>query len=333
MLSRWTCTVLGILALLIWSSNTYLYKRMITDWGYFTGNSIMYLISGVIGLLFHVNFVKKYTILNNDTLRIYLFLNINYICLSLAFAFAKIGSELLQVTIVNYLWTITTYIMLIYFLKYTISNKLVFTGAILCAFIGICVTCIGFNFSYLSDFFLNVKNDWYTYLFASGVVFSWSLYSVFIKKYSNDIQDDHIYLSFIVSGLFFLMLSFVFPYYNNWNTINIGYISIFVMMYESLIATLLPYYLWNVGYKYGDDLLISRFSLFSPILSISFTSIFYGLSPYINIFVGAFLLIISAYLCKISVEIPIIQTLNTTIDIENNTNEGLPSSNIGEELT
>lgn len=318
MVSRWMCTILGILALLIWSSNTYLYKRMILDWGYFTGNSIMYLFSGVIGLFFHIGFVKRYTILNYNTMWICLFLNINYICLSLAFAFAKVGSELLQVTIVDYLWTITTYIMLIYFLNYTVTNRLIFISAIFCAFVGICITCIGFEFSYLSDFFLNVKNDWYVYLFALGVVFSWSLYSVFIKKYSNDIQDDHIYLSFIVSGLFFLMLSFVFPHYNNWNTMNIGYISIFVMIYESLIATLLPYFLWNVGYKHGDELMISRFSLLSPILNISFTSIFYGLSPYINIFVGAFLLIISAYLCKISTNSPPEQKTNAVIDIESN---------------
>jgi drug/metabolite transporter (DMT)-like permease len=91
------------------------------------------------------------------------------------------------------------------------------------------------------------------------------------------------------------------------------------MIYESLIATLLPYYLWNVSYKHGNELIIGRFSLLSPILNISFTSLFYGLDPYINIFVGAFLLIISAYLCKISVENEnIVVNDNITYDIENN---------------
>jgi drug/metabolite transporter (DMT)-like permease len=293
---------------------------MIECWGYFSGNSIMYLISGTVGLFLHVTLTKKYTILNYNTFLIYSLLNINYVCLSLAFAFAKVGSELLQITIVDYLWTITTYLMLIYFLDYKIANRFLFVIAILCAFVGICITCIGFKFSYLSDFFVNLQNDWYAYLFALGVVFSWSLYSVFIKKYSEDVQDDHIYVSFIISGLFFLLLSFVFTKYDDWSNMEIGYVSILVMIYESLIATLLPYYLWNIGYKHGDELLISRFSLLSPILNVSFTSVFYGLSPYVNIFVGAFLLIVSAYLCKKSVEIPVEthNIIDENRDIENN---------------
>jgi hypothetical protein len=60
--------------------------------------------------------------------------------------------------------------------------------------------------------------------------------------------------------------------------------------------------------------------LLSPILNVSFTSVFYGLSPYVNIFVGAFLLIVSAYLCKKSVEIPVEthNIIDENRDIENN---------------
>lgn len=303
MSSKTWYTSMGILALLFWSSNTYLYKMTIEKFGYFSGNCVMYCLAGLIGLTVHLTFIKQYTKLNYNTLWIYLLLNINNICISLAFAFAKIGSELLQITIINYLWTITTYVALIYFLNYKIKNKILFGSAILSAIFGICITCIGFNFDYLKDFFLNVQNNWYCYLFALGVVFSWSFYSVYIKKYSNEIKDDHIYISFLISGLFFLMLSFVFPKYKNWKDLNIDHVSIFLLLYEALIAILLPYYLWNIGYKHGDELTISRFSLLSPILNISFTSLFYGLSPYINIFVGAILLTTSAYLCKVSTEL------------------------------
>lgn len=322
MISQNICSMLGILSLLIWSSNVYLYKKMITDWGYFTGNSIMYIIAGFTGLIIHLIFIKQRTKLNYTTFPAFLFLNINNISLSLAYGFAKIGSELLQITIITYLWTITTYVLLIYFLKYDITKKIVFTFGMLFAFFGICVTCIGFEFSYLEDFFVNVKNDWYVYLFSLCVVLSWSLYSVYIKKYSSDIYDDHIYISFVTSGLAFLLLSFVMPLYNNWNEINTGYVSILVMIYESVVATLLPYLLWNIGYKYGDDLLISRASVMSPILNVSFISIFYKLKLYINIFVGATLLIISAYLCKISTTKPVennqISDQNEAIDTEKN---------------
>jgi drug/metabolite transporter (DMT)-like permease len=323
MVPKWLYTLMGICSLVIWSSNTYLYKMMIGDWGYFTGNAIMYILAGITGLIIHI-FTQgfKFTQINNYTIPIFLFLNINYIALSLAFAFAKIGSEILQITIVNYMWTIVTYIMLIYFLDYKIVNKILFGIAILCAFFGICIACIGFNFQYLSDFFVNVQNDWYCYLFALCVVFAWSLYNVYIKKYPNEVTDDHIYTSFIVSGLFFLMLSFIFPKYGDWLNIKVNWISVLVLIYEALIATLLPYYLWNIGYKYGDELIISRFSLLSPILNVTFTSIFYKLSLYVNIFMGSFLLIVSAYLCKISVSNAKIQNLNQlsqndTCNVEN----------------
>lgn len=275
---------------------------MINMWGYFVGNSVMYLIAGITGLLFHIIMIKKYTQLNLNSFWIYLFLNINNICLALSFSFAKIGSELLQITIINYLWTILIYFPLIYFVGYKLTNVYIFIFAILFAFVGICISCIGFEFSYLSDFFLNIKTNWYVYLFALGTVFSWSLYSTFIKKYFEKIQNDHIYISFIISGIFFLILSFVFKKHNNWNQIELNYISILIIIHESLIATLLPYYLWNIGYKHGDALFINRCSLFSPILNVIFTSIFYRLDAYINIFVGATCLIASAYLCKISLK-------------------------------
>lgn len=330
-------TFLGIFTILIWSSNVYIFKKTLDIYGNVAGIGIMYTISGIFGLLCyfsHGGKIKKIlngdysqtTPINKKTIMIYSLFISNNIFSSLAFGTSPSNEVLLQVIIICDTWTILTNILLVKILKYKMQNKTMFLLGVLIGTIGIIVSCVGFNFEKIN--FINFFQDYYySYFFAISGSISLSLYTIYNKKYQNDTKDDHIFISSLISGILMLIISCVDDSFNNYGTIELNMISVGTILYESLIACTLSYYLWNLGFKNGDSKIISNFSILTPMLNISFTSAFYGIKLFINIICGAVFLIISAILCKLSVSDHEISSKSSSIDT-NDTNNSKELRNI-----
>ncbi len=323
-LKKWFFTACGMVTILMWSSNIYLLKETLDIYGYVAGIGLIYLLSGVFGLLLYIyktagfekiknknydGFIQSFTPLNKHTLVIYICLIANNIFSSLSFGTSPENEVLLQVIIISDMWTLLINILLILILHYKIRNAISFSAGIIIGIIGIVIACVGFNFNDI-NFVKYFTDYYYCYFFAIITALAWSYYSVYIKKYETMVNDDHIFISALVSGLIMIPCSFANSKFNNYGHIENSFRSVGLMMYETIIACSLAYYLWNVGFKYGNAKAISNFSILAPLLNICFTSAFYNLNVMYNIIFGSILLICAALFCKHGMSSPVGESLH-----------------------
>ena len=105
----------------------------------------------------------------------------------------------------------------------------------------------------------------------------------------------------IISGSILTLISLSSNKLNNFDTMNSNFKNIGLLLYEIIIATCLPYYLWNVGYKYGNVKIISNFTLFVPMINIFTTSLFYKYNLLNNSMFASIILIFAIICCKKSI--------------------------------
>lgn len=322
MLNEFLFTSCGIIAVLLWCTNVYFIRLVSDNVGYFAGVGLIFLFSGILGLVIYLKQNNwKFSELTREFMIVCGLFIANNISSSLTTVLSPGGDILLQVTIVSYLWVILLNIFLVTILGYNVIRlKIFYVGNIL-ALLGIIISCTGFNFSKI-NFVRYFPKYFYCYILALISAFTWSYYSVYLKKWGKEIFEDHIYISMIISGTIMTLLSLASNKLNNFDDISYDFKNIGLFLYEIIIATCLPYYLWNVGYKFGNAKIISNFTLFVPIINIFSTSLFYGYDLFNDSMYGAIILIVAIACCKNSIE------SNDEIDSDIEPNLREPLSNI-----
>lgn len=314
-------TCCGMVTVLIWSSNIFMLKETLRIYGYVSGIALIYLFSGVLGMIIFTlrnNLFEKiknkdysdFTKVSKTSVLVCVLMIFNNIFSSLSFGTSPKGEVLLQVIIISELWPILVNILLIRILHYKIKNKILFGLGITSGIMGVIVACIGFDFKNI-NFTNYVTSYYYCYLFAIITAISWSFYTAYLKKYEPILKDDHIIISMLLSGLVMLPISFCNPNFNNYGNIQADIESIGLMIYEIVVACSLAYYLWNIGFKYGNTKAISNFSILAPLLNVIFTSIFYQINVMYNIICGAIMLIFAVICCKYGITSPNSQEIQT----------------------
>lgn len=298
-------TIFGILAIFIWTTNAYPFRIMIKIFGSFLAFAIILGIGGLIGLITHnIQTNIKRTIFNKTSVLVVILFVCGVILSSLVFGTSPVGDVLLQTMIINCMWTVLVNICLVLLLNYKIKHKVTFYVGILMAIIGVILSCVGFDFNKIN--FIKYFPHYYPYyIYACLASISWTLYSVFLKKYENMFEDDHVYVGLIIAGLISLIIYLCNHYHNdNRNDhiqIKINFLNIGCMIYEILIFSYLSHYFWNTGIKKGNIKVISNFSLLIPVLNVIFASLFFGLNVFNGELMGAFILIIAMLLCRYSI--------------------------------
>lgn len=293
-------TLFGILAILIWTTNTYPFRGMIDNIGAFLTFGISLGFGGIIGLvLYNLKKVKR-TSINSVSIVVILLFVISVIFSSLVFGTSPVGDVLLQTMIINCMWTIYINICLILMLNYKIKYERTFYFSIMLATVGVVLSCVGFDFNKI-NFIKYFPEFYYYYIYAIVASMSWTGYSIFLKKYENMFEDDHVYLGLFVSGLICCVISLCESKFNNINNIKTDSKNIFYIFYEIIVFAYLSHYLWNIGIKQGNIKIISNFSLLIPVLNVIFASLFFGLNVLDGELIGAFVLIIAMFLCRYSI--------------------------------
>lgn len=295
-------TLLAMATIVIWSCNSYPFRTMLHNIGTFSGMGWSYLISSIIGYTIHyLQRDTKHTKFNKASAMICAIFVTNMIFSSLMFGTSQVGDVLLQVTIINFLWVVLMNVFLVTMLKFKIKYKPTFYFGIILSVIGIVVACIGFNFSNI-NFTKYVVQYYYSYIFGIISAITWSLYSIFVKKYSEAVEDDHVFISMGITGIISLIISVCDPTFNNYGNIEYDFKNVGFFLYETIVVSYLAYYFWGTGSKNGNIKIISNFSLLAPVLSTTFTSLFYGLNLIGNVIYGSIILVVAIVCCKYSIE-------------------------------
>ncbi len=257
MKSKRKATLIGLIAILLWSSIVGLIRGVSESLGVTGGAAMMYTVASVL-LLITVGFPKI-----KEFPRSYLFwgslLFVSYeLCLALSIGYANSSRQAIEVGMVNYLWPAFTILSAIAFNNQK-SNLLIIPG-FLVAILGICWVLggdQGLDFAGMAE---NIKDNPVSYGLAFTGAVIWAAYCTVTKRIAGGKNGITLFFMLTALTLWAKYLgtaegTMVFSYH--------------AMIYLVLAASAMGfgYAAWNVGILHGNVTILAGASYFIPVFS------------------------------------------------------------------
>jgi len=256
-MSHKKATLIGLIAILLWSAIVGLIKSVSEGFGPVGGAALIYTCSAVL-LLFTIGFPKiqkfpvSYLIIGSVLFVCY------ELCLSLSLGFTHSGRQAIEVGMVNYLWPSMT-ILLAVIVNRQKTSPLIIPGVVL-AIIGIGRVLGGNGGFSLTEMMNNVMDNPLSYGLAFSGAVIWAIYCVVTQHIARG--NNGITLFFILTALTLWVKYFTSPQPE------------FVLSWHAWISLLLAamamgfgYAAWNVGILHGNVTVLAAASYFIPIIS------------------------------------------------------------------
>ena len=250
-------TLIGLIAILLWSTIVGLIKTVSEGFGPVGGAALIYSASAVV-LLFSVGlpslrrFPRRYLLFGSVLFVCY------ELCLSLSLGFTHSGRQAIEVGMVNYLWPSMT-IVLAVIVNRQKTSPLIIPGVLL-AVAGICRVLGGDQGFSFSEITRNVMDNPLSYGLAFSGAVIWAVYCVVTRKIADG--SNGITLFFILTALT-LWLKFLLspqpPFHLSvaaWSSLALA-----------AVAMGFGYAAWNVGILHGNVTVLAAASYFIPIIS------------------------------------------------------------------
>lgn len=250
-------TLIGLIAILLWSAIVGLIKNVSEGFGPVGGAALIYSASAFL-LLLCVGFPKLRTF-PRSYLIIGSVLFVCYeLCLSLSLGFTHSGRQAIEVGMVNYLWPSIT-IVLAVIVNRQKTSPLIIPGVLL-AVAGICRVLGGDQFFSLSEIANNVRDNPLSYGLALSGAIIWAVYCVVTKKIANG--SNGITLFFILTALTLWVKFLLSP-----QPPFILSAEVWISLALAAMAMGFGYAAWNVGILHGNVTILAAASYFIPIIS------------------------------------------------------------------
>ncbi|HBY6181782.1 TPA: aromatic amino acid DMT transporter YddG [Klebsiella pneumoniae] len=250
-------TLIGLIAILLWSAIVGLIKSVSEGFGPVGGAALIYTCSAVL-LLFTLGFpkIKKFPV---SYLIIGSVLFVCYeLCLSLSLGFTRSGRQAIEVGMVNYLWPSMT-ILLAVIVNRQKTSPLIIPGVIL-AIVGIGRVLGGDGGFSLTEMMNNVMDNPLSYGLAFSGAVIWAIYCVVTQRIAQG--NNGITLFFILTALTLWVkyLTSPQPEFNlSWHA--------WISLMLAAMAMGFGYAAWNVGILHGNVTMLAATSYFIPIIS------------------------------------------------------------------
>lgn len=256
-------TLIGLVAILLWSSIVGLIRSVSDHLGPTGGAAMMYSVASVF-LLLSVGWVRL-----REFPRSYLIwgslLFVAYeLCLSLSIGYANTSRQAIEVGMVNYLWPVFTIIAAILFNRQK-ANWLIAPGFVL-SIVGICWVLGGDQGFDLPGMWANVQDNPLSYGLAFAGALIWAAYCTVTARIANGKNGV---------TLFFILVSLTL-----WAKYLLGggghmEFSVSAIVYLALAAGAMGfgYAAWNVGILHGNVTILAGASYFIPVLSAALSTL------------------------------------------------------------
>jgi len=260
-MSKNLATLIGLSAILQWSSIVGLLKKISFSLGAELAVLLMYTLSTCILLIFfkipNLKLIsKKYLIFSTLLFVIY------ELCFSYAIALAQTAQQAIEVSLVNYLWPGLTVAMLILF-KEIKFNVFVIVGLAI-SLSGIILIQTGQGALTWSNILSNILKNPISYILAFVGATLWSLYCVITKKYS----DGHNPISFFFVAIsIVLWTKYLWSHGLSLNAIPEVELTTIGLLGIVSVVMALGYAAWNIGIIKGNITILVTLSYFSPVIS------------------------------------------------------------------
>ena len=291
-------TIFGILAILFWGTTIAFSRSLTEQLGPLTAASWIYMLSGIWGCIYLINKpggIKKIFqlpilyLIGCGTLFIFYM-----VCLYLAVGLAFSREQVIEVSIVNYLWPGLTLIFSLPILHK--KGKITLIPGIIIAFAGFYLATVQSGMFSWEVFKGNFQVSYFPYLLAFMAAITWGLYSNLVRRWAGHTEGGAVPLFLLATGLVLTTIRFVFPEESYWTPQVIV-----ELLYMSVFPTFLAYTFWDRAMRKGKIILVVSFSYFTPLLSIVISSLYLQVAVKANLWIACGLVIAGAVICKFSI--------------------------------
>lgn len=287
MISKRNATLIGLIAVLLWSSIVGLIRSVSESLGATGGAAMMYSVASIfllisIGFPKLSEFPKRYLVWGS-------LLFVSYeLCLALSIGYSNTNRQAIEVGMVNYLWPALTMVAAILFNNQK-SNWLVIPGFVI-AILGICWVLGGEQGLDLASMLENIKDNPLSYGLAFIGALIWATYCTVTARIANG--KNGVTLFFILTALVlwvkYLLIGgapMVFDFH--------------AVIYLVLAAAAMGfgYAAWNVGILHGNVTILAGASYFIPVFSAALAAIVLQTPLSMSFWQGAAMVCIGSVLC------------------------------------
>lgn len=286
-MSKNKATLIGLMAILLWSSIVGLIRSVSESFGATGGAALIYTV-GALLLVFTVGFPRL-----SEFPRRYLFfgsvLFVAYeLCLSLSLGYASNAQQAIEVGMVNYLWPTFIIIAAILFNGQK-ANVLIFPGVIL-SLLGIAWVLGGDKGVDPMILVGNIKDNPLSYGLAFSGAVIWAAYSIVTARTASGQNGV---------TLFFMLTAFTL-----WAKYFIGGESTIAFSYHAMVMLVLAggamgfgYAAWNVGILHGNVTVLAGASYFTPVLSAALATLLLSAPLSLSFWKGAGMVCAGSVIC------------------------------------
>lgn len=285
-------TLIGFLAILLWSSLVGTIRIVCENLGAYGGVAIIYSVASLIlffsfGLKQIRDFPIRYLVYGS-------LLFVSYeLCFSLSIGFANNGRQAVEVSMLNYLWPTFTILFAIFFNNQK-ANLLIIPGAIL-PIIGIGWVLGGEQGLNPVQMLENIQDNPISYGLAFIGSLIWASYCMVTVKFAAGKNGVTL----------FLLLTAMVMWLQYWLSAEpaLSFNSIHLVLYIFLAAFAIGvgYAAWNYGVFYGNVTILAGASYFIPIISASLSAILLNISLTFSFWQGTGLVCLGALLCWLAI--------------------------------
>lgn len=291
-------TILGLLAVLLWSSTVALGRSIAEQVGPLTAGASVYLTGGLV-LAVSLAFREESLSRLRSLPRAYLLgcgaLFLAYtLALYLALGLARGREQAIEVGLVNYLWPALTILLSLVILSKRARVGLL-PGTVLALLGVVLVLTHGGSVSWqlLSE---NLAGNPVPYALGLAAALSWALYSNLTRRWTEPGSGGGVPLFVMATGLVFLLVRLLYPEDGEWSAhviIEIAFLG---------VATALAYLFWDVAMRKGDVVLVASFSYLTPFLATAAGCAYLWVRPGVKLWVGCLLIIGGSFLSWRSID-------------------------------
>lgn len=280
-------TLIGLIAILLWSSIVGLIRGVSEHLGATGGAAMIYTVASAL-LLLTVGFARMHAFPRH-----YLVwgsvLFVSYeLCLSLSIGYANSGRQAIEVGMVNYLWPSFTMLSAIAFNRQK-ASFLIFPGFLI-AILGICWVLGGDQGLDFAGMAANIKDNPLSYGLAFLGALIWAAYCTVTSRIAEG--KNGITLFFMLTALALWIKYFA----TESGTMAFSYQA---MIYLALAASSMGfgYAAWNVGILHGNVTVLAGASYFIPVLSAALAAMLLRTPLSIAFWKGASMVCAGSILC------------------------------------
>jgi len=257
MKNRNRATVIGLIAIVLWSSIVALIRGVSEHWGATGGAAMIYSVASVF-LLFTVGFPRIREFPRRYLLWGSLLFVAYELCLALSIGYANSGKQAIEVGMVNYLWPTFTMVAAILFNQQK-SNLLVIPGFFLCM-LGICWVLAGNQGLDLPGMLVHIQDNPVSYGLAFLGALIWAAYCTVTARIAEGNNGVTLFFILVAAALWMKYLG--------------AGGGAMAFSYHALLSLLLAaaamgfgYAAWNIGILGGNVTVLAGASYFIPIFS------------------------------------------------------------------